>query len=74
LVTEMNTGQMLEDVRMAVKGRIPIEFYARVGGIVPYPDEILGEIKRLVREPTSPDGDPRQRWMQRLKDGVITLS
>jgi 2-oxoglutarate/2-oxoacid ferredoxin oxidoreductase subunit alpha len=74
LVTEMNTGQMLEDVKMAVKGRVPIEFYARVGGIVPYPDEILGEIRRLVQEPKSPDGDPRQRWMQRLKDGVITLS
>ena len=74
LVTEMNTGQMLEDVGMAVKGRVPIEFYARVGGIVPYPDEILGEIRRLVYEPKSPDGDPRQRWMQRLKDGVISLS
>ena len=74
LVTEMNTGQMLDDVRMAVKGRLPIEFYARIGGIVPYPDEILGEIRRLVHEPKSPDGDPRQRWMQRLKDGVITLS
>jgi len=65
---------MLEDVRMAVKGRVPIEFYARLGGIVPYPDEILGEIRRLVNELKSPDGDPRQRWMQRLKDGVITLS
>jgi 2-oxoglutarate ferredoxin oxidoreductase subunit alpha len=74
LVTEMNTGQMLEDVKMAVKGRIPIEFYARVGGIVPYPDEILGEIRSLARGPRSPDGDPRARWMQRLKDGVITLS
>ena len=74
LVTEMNTGQMLEDVRMAVKGRVPIEFYARVGGIVPYPDEILGEIRRLAYEPKSPDGDPRQRWMRRLKDGVISLS
>jgi 2-oxoglutarate/2-oxoacid ferredoxin oxidoreductase subunit alpha len=74
LVTEMNTGQMLEDVKMAVKGRVPIEFYARVGGIVPYPDEILGEIRRLVHEPKSLDGDPRKRWMQRLIDGVITLS
>ena len=74
LVTEMNTGQMLEDVRMAVKGKVPIEFYARVGGIVPFPDEILGEIRRLAHEPKSPNGDPRQRWMQRLKDGVITLS
>jgi 2-oxoglutarate ferredoxin oxidoreductase subunit alpha len=74
LVTEMNTGQMLDDVRLAVKGRVPIEFYARVGGIVPYPDEILGEIRRLIHEPKSTDGDPRKRWMQRLKDGVITLS
>jgi 2-oxoglutarate ferredoxin oxidoreductase subunit alpha len=74
LVTEMNTGQMLEDVKMAVKGRVPIEFYARVGGIVPFPEEILREIRRLVNEPKSPDGDPRKRWMQRLKDGVITLS
>jgi 2-oxoglutarate ferredoxin oxidoreductase subunit alpha len=74
LVTEMNTGQMLEDVRMAVKGRVPIEFYARLGGIVPYPDEIFAEIQRLVQEPKSTDGDPRRRWMQRLKDGVITLS
>jgi 2-oxoglutarate ferredoxin oxidoreductase subunit alpha len=74
LVTEMNTGQMLEDVKMAVKGRVPVEFYARVGGIVPYPDEILGEIHRLVHEPKNIGGDPRQRWMQRLKDGVITLS
>jgi 2-oxoglutarate ferredoxin oxidoreductase subunit alpha len=74
LVTEMNTGQMLEDVKQAVKGRVPIEFYARIGGVVPYPDEILAEIKRLVHEPKSPDGDPRQRWMQRLKDGVISLS
>ncbi len=70
----MNTGQMLEDVKMAVKGRVPIEFYARLGGIVPYPDEILGEIRRLAHGPRSPDGDPRARWMQRLKDGVITLS
>lgn len=74
LVTEMNTGQMLEDIRSAVKGKVPIEFYARLGGIVPFPDEILGEIKRLVHEPKSTDGDPRERWMQRLKDGVITLS
>ena len=74
LVTEMNTGQMLEDVKMAVKGRVPVEFYARLGGIVPYPDEILGEIQRLVSEPKNIGGDPRQRWMQRLKDGVITLS
>jgi 2-oxoglutarate ferredoxin oxidoreductase subunit alpha len=74
LVAEMNTGQMLEDVRLAVKGRCPIEFYGRLGGIVPFPDEILGEIRRLVHEPKSPDGDPRARWLQRHEAGIIKFS
>lgn len=74
LVVEMNTGQMLEDVRLAVKGRCPIEFYGRLGGMVPFPDEILGEINRLAREAKSADGDPRQRWLQRLDAGIIRFS
>ena len=41
-------GQMLEDVRLAVKGRVPVEFYARMGGVVPLPDEILREIERTA--------------------------
>jgi 2-oxoglutarate/2-oxoacid ferredoxin oxidoreductase subunit alpha len=73
LVVEMNTGQMLEDVRLAVRGNAPIEFYGRLGGIVPYPDEILAEIRRMATHPPALDGDPRARWMKRLKDGVITL-
>lgn len=44
LVAEMNSGQMLEDVQRALKGRVPIEFYGRMGGMVPFPDEILAEI------------------------------
>lgn len=67
LVVEMNTGQMLDDVRLAIKGRIPIEFYGRPGGTVPFPDEILGEIRRMAREPLSADGDGRRRWIQRVK-------
>ena len=67
LVVEMNTGQMLEDVRLAAMDRLPIEFYARLGGIVPYPDEVLGEIRRMSREPLTVGGDPRQGWLQRLK-------
>jgi len=74
LVTEMNTGQMLDDVRLIVKDSLPIEFYGRPGGMVPYADEILGEIHRLVRQPPQTGGDPRWRWLQRIKDGVITLS
>jgi 2-oxoglutarate ferredoxin oxidoreductase subunit alpha len=74
LVVEMNTGQMLEDVRLATQGRVPIEFYGRLGGIVPFPDEILTEIHRMVNEPPNIGGDPRARWLKRLKDGVITLA
>jgi len=67
LVVEMNSGQMLDDVRLAVAGRVPVEFYGRMGGMVPFPEEILGEIQRIAREPLSLDGDPRQGWIKRLK-------
>jgi 2-oxoglutarate ferredoxin oxidoreductase subunit alpha len=67
LVVEMNTGQMLDDVQRVVAGRIPVEFYGRLGGVVPFPDEILGEIQRIARGPASPNGDPRRAWLARLK-------
>jgi 2-oxoglutarate/2-oxoacid ferredoxin oxidoreductase subunit alpha len=67
LVVEMNSGQMLDDVRLAVGGKIPVEFYGRMGGMVPFPDEILGEIRRMSASPVSMNGDPRRRWMERFK-------
>jgi 2-oxoglutarate/2-oxoacid ferredoxin oxidoreductase subunit alpha len=48
LVIEMNSGQMLDDVCLAVNGRIPIEFYGRVGGVIPFPDDILGKIQQVA--------------------------
>jgi 2-oxoglutarate ferredoxin oxidoreductase subunit alpha len=47
LVVEMNTGQMLEDVRLAVKDTKPISFYGRLGGTSPLPDEVFNEIAKL---------------------------
>ncbi|MDW7992802.1 MAG: 3-methyl-2-oxobutanoate dehydrogenase subunit VorB [Anaerolineae bacterium] len=47
LVVEMNAGQMLEDVRLAVEGRCPVRFYGRLGGIIPLPDEILPHLEEL---------------------------
>jgi 2-oxoglutarate ferredoxin oxidoreductase subunit alpha len=70
LVVEMNTGQMLEDVRLAAAGRVPIEFYGRPGGVVPFPDEILSEIRRVAKGPLQPNSDPRAGWMQRMKSVV----
>jgi 2-oxoglutarate ferredoxin oxidoreductase subunit alpha len=66
LVVEMNTGQMLEDVRLAVRGRIPVEFYGRTGGVVPFPEEILGEIKRISGGSIAADADPRDAWLTRM--------
>ncbi len=70
LVTEMNSGQMLDDVLRAVKGRIPVEFYGRMGGVMPFPDEIFSEIQRLANQPLVMAGDPRKAWMQRLSNIV----
>jgi 2-oxoglutarate ferredoxin oxidoreductase subunit alpha len=67
LVVEMNTGQMLDDVRLAVSGHVPIEFFARLGGIVPFPEEILAEVQRMNRVEIPLDGDPRRRWLQRTQ-------
>jgi 2-oxoglutarate ferredoxin oxidoreductase subunit alpha len=48
LVVELSAGQMLEDVQLATCGRIPISFYGKLGGLVPLPEEILAEIKKLA--------------------------
>ncbi len=50
LVAEMNAGQMLDDVRIAVDGQAPVEFFGRLGGIVPLPEEILQAILKLDRD------------------------
>lgn len=67
LVVEMNAGQMLNDVKLAVEGFVPVEFYGRLGGVMPFPDEVLGEIRRIASGPI-PDqnGHARQRWLERL--------
>ncbi len=50
LVVEMNAGQMVEDVRLGVQGRVPVHFYGRTGGSVPLPDEILDRVLTLARQ------------------------
>ena len=44
LTVELSTGQMVEDVRLAVEGKVPVEFYGRVGGNVPTTEEILVQL------------------------------
>jgi 2-oxoglutarate ferredoxin oxidoreductase subunit alpha len=66
LVVEMNQGQMLTDVQLAVKGRIPVEFYGRPGGVVPFPEEIFRELKRMTSTNLSIVSDPRVAWLERM--------
>lgn len=48
LTVELNAGQMVEDVRLAVNGKIPVEHYGRLGGIVYTPDEIVDAVKNKL--------------------------
>ena len=45
LVAEINAGQMVEDVRLAINGAVPVEHFGRLGGIVPEPEEIVNALK-----------------------------
>ena len=48
LTVELNAGQMIEDVKLAVECKIPVEHYGRLGGIVPTPDEVMEALKILI--------------------------
>lgn len=47
-VVEMSTGQMVEDVRLAVEGARPVEFYSRVGGNVPSAEEVFEKVLKTI--------------------------
>ena len=47
LTVEINMGQMIEDVRLAVGNSVPVEFFGRTGGVIPTPDEVLAQIRAL---------------------------
>jgi pyruvate/2-oxoacid:ferredoxin oxidoreductase alpha subunit len=50
LVVEMSNGQMIEDVRLALNGRRPVEFFSRVGGNVPSHAEVLALVRDFARQ------------------------
>jgi len=47
LVVEMSYGQMLQDVKLACDGKLPVEFLGRAGGGIPSEEEIINKIKSL---------------------------
>jgi len=48
MVVELSNGQMVEDVRLAVAGKVPVWFYGRMGGVVPSVEEILRVLRQQI--------------------------
>ena len=48
LVVEMSAGQMVDDVRLAVLDKVPVSFYGLAGGLVPSPDDVADQVRKLV--------------------------
>lgn len=50
MTIELNAGQMIEDVKLAVNGRVPVSHYGRMGGIIPSPEEVLENFEKFIKE------------------------
>lgn len=48
LCVELNAGQMIEDVRLAVHDSLPVEHFGRMGGIIPSPEEVLVALENKI--------------------------
>lgn len=48
LVVELNAGQMIEDVRLAVHDRLPVAHFGRMGGIIPSPEEVVNAMEEKI--------------------------
>jgi 2-oxoglutarate/2-oxoacid ferredoxin oxidoreductase subunit alpha len=46
LAVEMSAGQLVEDIRLAVAGKVPVEHYGRMGGMVPSPEEVVTALEK----------------------------
>jgi 2-oxoglutarate ferredoxin oxidoreductase subunit alpha len=50
LSVEMSSGQMIEDVRLSVRDRVPVQHFGRYGGMIPTPDEIVEALHQFVKD------------------------
>ncbi len=48
LTVELNLGQMVEDVKLAVQCRVPVEHFGRYGGVIPTPEEVVEALKEKI--------------------------
>lgn len=49
LTVELNSGQMIEDVKLGVNGKVPVHYYGRMGGMVPTPEDIVHHLETLIQ-------------------------
>lgn len=50
LSVELNSGQMVEDVRLGINGKIPVEFFGRLGGMMPTPESVAHHLETLINK------------------------
>jgi pyruvate/2-oxoacid:ferredoxin oxidoreductase alpha subunit len=50
LVVELSTGQLMEDVRLAVNGLVPVQLFSRTGGVIPTAEDLVSVLKKLESE------------------------
>jgi 2-oxoglutarate ferredoxin oxidoreductase subunit alpha len=58
ITVEMSAGQMIEDVSLAAKGKVPLYFHGRTGGMLPSPEDILSLIESIAAGTYNPDNFP----------------
>lgn len=44
---ELNAGQMVEDLKLAINGKVPVSYYGRMGGIIPSPEEVKENLEKI---------------------------
>ncbi|MDR0725639.1 MAG: 3-methyl-2-oxobutanoate dehydrogenase subunit VorB [Prevotellaceae bacterium] len=66
LTVEMSAGQMVEDVSLAVRGKTPLYFHGRTGGMLPSPEDVLALIRSIANETYNPDSFPghNRLWLR----------
>ena len=74
LTVELSSGQMVEDVRLAVEGRCPVGFHGRMGGLVPTPDEVVGALKALRGKVERTRDHEREQQQKRHATGSKSAS
>jgi 2-oxoisovalerate ferredoxin oxidoreductase alpha subunit len=72
MVVELSTGQLIEDVRLALEGRSPVEFYGRAGGNVPSAEDILERLGLpAARQPLATSQTTSQATRQATKEVLV---